>query len=390
MHFENAVAMQYNRIGEAFLFLAAVILFIPPREKMSGVVSILEATASGILIGLLFFVKINFFILGVGFLGASFIFPRTSLLQRSLTCAGVVVTIVLYLHFVQFTLSEYLGDLGLASASQSFLKRFSGLVKVSGLVPEIVTVCILGIITSKELRFPPGLNFRAKQFGVVLVVVLAGVFAQATNAGGLEEPCFVLAGLIAFFPLIESQRVEGGNGSCPSFLVASLLLISLFSRTLMIDGVSMVHKIMYNHQHQRENDPAFILLTGNPYPSLRFGDECRSYISDLNSGIELILSQVKDPGAERISTPEFANPFPPLVGARYAKGDALWWHESVNYSERSFPSPNRTWNNTTLLIESKGGTADPLGLPEYADYKKRHFRLLADNATWRLYRRISP
>jgi hypothetical protein len=339
--------MFYNRVGVVFLTLQLV-LFIPFRDR-ANIFNIIDGAAIGIICSILFYIKITFGLVGIGFIVLRLLSDNYGWRQKARSLAASVAMFLLISIVIEFAYGLHLGwirDVRMAilsssSSEVSSLRRFPSKLVVN--TPEIVVCIIIPLIVMKlsglRIRLYWIIYAAALAFSSVLLVVYS---AQTTV---LFLPLAFL-----FFALSKlSEEREGQSGAVRTYAFA-VKLVSLFAIASI--GYPMLINIAYaswGYSHglrlQSENGLLSSIRTKEPsggetsnvlstssvnliesIPTLEMFMLARSsklrglwdnlsfpeYGFYLNEGLKAVKAGCRNEA--RIATFDFVNPFPVLLG----------------------------------------------------------------------------
>jgi hypothetical protein len=123
-------------------------------------------------------------------------------------------------------------------------------------------------------------------------------------------------------------------------------------------------------------------------PSLG-GDNGRLYVTDVTDGLHLLESH-SAPG-ETVATIGFHDPFTYLERRKPALGGSTWLLLGNNISRAHLPPAQRVFGDADLIMEphyeSSHYESDQLIEQAYQGYLTEHYSLVAQSASWMLYRR---
>src|SRR5262249_8105895 len=212
-------AMLYNRFGWVLYATLLVLVLLRPRGPFTPRILVVEGLVLGGLLGLLFYCKANFFLVGIGAVAVGLALSR---LARSMALGlwGVVgflaVAVIMRLAFGVRTL-DYLTDLAAAARAQDSGLRLSTLAHsvVDNSPVALLTVRVIGgLLVSGRRR--GGATSRLWRLAVAAGYVLgSSVVVSAANTPEKSElPALVVIPLL----LIDYRAVA------PARLVKPLLI----------------------------------------------------------------------------------------------------------------------------------------------------------------------
>jgi hypothetical protein len=355
----NDYAMIYNRLGEALLALFAIIVFLPPRQdRRHGWLDWFESMIAGLLLGSLFFVKLNYFCIGILFLALSGVLCLRNLPLIVACVFSSVIFSAIFLILSGIHMGAMVADFHIMANAQSPGSRIIALA--IQLIKHIMLLPILLILALEwQSGAPKSTGWLAILQTWVPPVAIFGsaVLLVASNTQVGEMPLLAVAALCGA-EQIRRQTAISPTG--PVFRaersLAVLCLFMLFSLpTLGIDIKSVSHVL---HVSKPANAMDTGLLKTTNLQDFRFdakgvqATNSKGYVDELNDGISLLRRHM-DPGMRLCST-LFSNPFHLALGLKPAKGGLTCWADCV-LNSRSHPALSHMIGNSTHIIVSRDG-----------------------------------
>ncbi|MFM7375707.1 MAG: hypothetical protein ACKO39_11225, partial [Chthoniobacterales bacterium] len=187
----------YNRVAFGLLCIAVIACLIPRSKVAAGRALFVDASL-GVALGIVLFLKVNFFVFGAVLAGVSLVFNRRTLRSLGVTAAGFVVVSALIAASFGFRFDLMLADISMAAAAR-----------------EGVTY---------SLFFHPLRNFLANADYFALSAILTVVlFFEAVQAPEHRKTCFI-ALAVFWMPTLLGYGItlmqSHGDGRCFPTLIA--------------------------------------------------------------------------------------------------------------------------------------------------------------------------
>lgn len=372
-------AMLYNRHGEALLGLFTILVLLPPRQEKPEWPGLALA---GFLFGLLFFLKLNYWVLAVAGLGL-----RVLLLllgrkfwgksELSALLLGSLAGALAILLWSGASARGYLGDLSSGIKAQEPGGRAQDLLEVlfQGLGP--LTLLLACVLAATSLA--PRSRTRFRLLG--LYFVGGGMLLGMSNCQGGEMPLWSVGGLV----VLESSRRLLTPSASRTLQLLSLFALIAFLPTL---GRDLAATTLAGHPPATAYSPAW---TGSPQsaPGLKnwFISSAAPYRLQLDSGIRFIAKNKVD--LEHTFVANYLNPYPFAMGQSPPRHTLIWWHLTRSVSARSKPSPEDLFQETRYILIPRGEPDETRSFlfEQYRPYWSQHFEFVKQNSGWRLLRR---
>jgi hypothetical protein len=206
----TSYAMVYNRYGWALLALLMAQLFVQVDDK-DRLSRLFDPCSVGALLGLIFFCKINFFVVGCGALALALILRRDLRHWLALTALAFLAVCLGARYGLGVHVGDYLRDISDAAQSQSLAMRLG--FAMSTLKHAVLPLALLAAAWSVLVGLPTLRQGRQWSRAIADTVILGFLVASALfvtigNTGEKGDiPLLFVAGLI----LIERQRREAGT-----------------------------------------------------------------------------------------------------------------------------------------------------------------------------------
>lgn len=400
-------AMVYNRYGYALLGIIILVLLQIPRRPSSNRADIALYGSAGIALGLLCFLKLNFFLVGLAVLGVAFVLRFCNARHVLSIIAGWVVTFLLFLAFLNFRLDKILADITMVlKARTEAVTRELIKETIRGTISDVgVVLLVLLVLPSGPVRRQLAGRLTDLQILSVTGIVYAGsLLLNLTNA---QKPSVPLLSLLAIILLNQGRlAAQERYTGLPLLLRAAAVFASfvfLVMPTSGRDAISAVEAsvrairsdnsgvVRFEAAHVRPlrlmNDPMPYPCPGRPDPPY----EGPLYTKRVNDGVDLLRKNSSE--SEAVLTFELANPFNYNLRRHPPVGDSLWWHYKYAFSKASHLPPDRVFSRVGVVMvpknsgmpETTEGLKEVYGLALDRDYVAR-----AESNEWILYKRRGP
>ena len=373
-------ATTYNRLGYVLITLLLIESLLKRRDA-SLRSAFQGGVSSGCVIGVLLFLKITYFVVGILLLFATIPCSKQRKVRWVGLASGFLLIIVPILSYMGFSVSPILQDLKtVAGAKRVHLESYmlDGILEQAGLVMVFSLAAVLLLLRHER-------RDRAK------VLLIAGSLVSLSGLllilGNTEEAGFPLGGLWATIVLNEITASIPMRTTKQDFFRVSVLLfgLTLSSGTLLSGALSIVAGIA-----GRIHYPQRLLPMDSPVLSgfLIAGNE-RWYTDFVNDGFRLVR-QLREP-QDTIMCLDFANPFSYSLGIKPAPGGTTVLNYQTTFSDFYRPSAASLFGSAKLVIVPKVFSDGSLYSINrlYGSYLDSHFYLIGESVSWRLYRQRS-
>lgn len=406
---ETTYAMMYNRAGYVFLAMFLLCLFLPRREPTPGSI-VIDGFALGLLAALMFYNKITYAAAAFGSLLLGVLLDRRPASWFAATGLGFLTGGALFFAVFHVNPQAYIADILSAGHVQSVGERVRLLM--AGVENNfwwlyLIAVC-LACWTRLDLdRDPPGVP-GFKPWLITAWILAAGLAISTGNAaqrGGVDDPLFFVAGIIAIEWYCRCCPRPAPRAAEPFRLVHGLslaIVVPIFCGTILARDVAAVAyasawDIMRRptiDASRRLHSPAlrdFLVPAGTNHITAYW--PARDHSARINEGIDLLRKHLEPD--DRITALAFTNPFSLALGVLPAHDALQWWELNHSFNHRSHPSAEQVLGDATLVIVPQLSTRDrglsfetvDAMLDLYGDYLNAHFQQIDSTPTWKLYRR---
>lgn len=398
----HSYAMLYNRIGWVWLSILAVQAFIEPSRKPAR--AALDAVSLGALLGLLFYTKITFAILGgLGLALAMLLRPDLRRLQSIAAAAfGLAAAILAVWASTRAAPLDYLADIAAAGGVQSPEKRIRWLldaIKFGAIPLALLSLAWAAIVGRRVLTHR---RLDRQSLAVTLqfaFLCAAGLALTTTNAGERGEvPFYAMAGFILLhnrtLVVDDGFRRRALAGAC-----AATALIALFIGGR--DALSIAHTTAMRAYRVAEA-PAGQRLTAArlhdfviPHTSMHRTQFWRSGAvpARVNDGLGLLRRHIDENARLMVFALSDVFSFP--LSLTPPTGGPLWWDRNFNYSLDRYPPAEQVFAEVTHVMipqihpEDTGCCKHVVADLQqiYGSYVRANFVEVARTQTWVLYER---
>lgn len=356
----------YNRIGWGFASLVCLWALRLPRRTSHGW-DLAEAVAIGIMLFILFYLKLTYFALSVGIIAVGCVVTRGLWRGAAMAvlplAAGMIALEILYPGL----LGAYRADLARAAAANTILLRSNHVQRA--VVANIGPVLLIGLLAALTFWIVP-----ARRLAVLGALAVAGgsTLVATQNWGAFAPPLVVLVMLLAQW--LEAGASQGGSdvGAARPILLtagAGIVIVAALPFIFTQANGTLGHALLTRGKgytvdgghtetfrtmrwHRNSVDEWYFPPDFTVNEALRWDlnptpDVMQTVMAD---GYDLVL-RLGLPGS-RIESLSFSNPFP--AGLRWPdpRSVALWW------------DTNRTFTRAKLTPDEAVGDADIVMVPK--------------------------
>lgn len=404
-------AMLYNRYGWVLYATLLVLVLLRPAGVQTARSLAGHGLLLGGLLGLLFFTKISFFVVGVVAVGVGWALgtlPRRMPLLVAIPAAFGLVWLTVW-SFLGVRITDYLADIGDAAQVQGATHRLSMLAhSIYGAAPVgALTIGVLaGVVVLARRRGEP----LRPVWRLVVAVAFAGVSTVLIAAGNAPEnsdlPALVVAPLllIAHFrpwlPTWAGGELE--HGSLPKSLVAALaVLLAAATGPIVAKDALALGESAFARGYvadppagQRFDSPRlrdFVVPADSQWQTAyRTAHQVPAMI---NQGLGLVRKHADR--RDTVFTLALTDPFSYALELVPSSGTPLWWDLGFSFDRTSYPTAERIlgdadWVMIPRLVAGQGCCQETVEFMRdvYGGYLDQRFRQV-DNATdWVLLGRI--
>ena len=411
--FAVSQVMFYNRWGPALL--ASLFLFGLPAAKSDGKGQgafrrMLDSAAIAALLSLLFFVKVTYFAVGLVFV---LLFGVTMGRFRRTGSWGVAVFLlaVLGVQAAGGWVDDYLGDL-LHTLKMAAEPGSEAHDERPGILDVFITA-LNGLVLAGMACGVATLHQRPRLHDMLLIAYVAATSVVLASQDS-NNPSFLFALAVLFVWMATVCPRRSGHrrlimaAMClfllPSFLrqlLAAVLFLmasqgacpSCASGLPRMEGAwfgGLGGANAFEEGVLHMSSPPEVLLWSRRNPLHSHMDLSNAeYLHTLRSGLALLKEA--GTGNDVVSTPDYANPFPMLLGAPSPKGVLSILHVGRHINRRTAADRSLVFGDAKWLMVPKFPTKQEttnLILNAQADNLKTAWQQVAENEHWRLLRRV--
>jgi hypothetical protein len=335
----------YNRVAFGLLSIVVVCCFLP-RDTMGSLRKSLTDASAGIAVGLLLFLKANFFVLAAVPIGLSFFLYKRSAAVFACLAAGFVAVFLLMATSIGFRFDLMWQDISMAAAARQ------------------------GVAT--QLFFYPARNFLANwDYFALAAVISSGLLVAAWQSS--EQRKVILTALAVYWvPILIGFGVtliqsHGDGRSFPTMLAGGAVACAWLARDRLVRPVvyytvvtaaalqciilALPHLGAYGFliSLKSENFPGS--FQSEPLRAWRvgpFNSNGEEFVPLLNEGAALVAAHAE--ASSSLQYIDFANNINLALRMRSPKGAMLWWDNNSTYSAKSFPSVESFGDTDYVLI----------------------------------------
>jgi len=326
-------AMSYNRYGWSLLSILALILFLPPRDRLKR--DQIDVVNAGLLLAVLFYLKVTYFAAGLAFLGlAIMICPHVQARLAAWLAVGSLVmanALAPWNHAYLVDILQTASAAGAVRNSLGFhLNNF--FASVEGYAPYAAGVVVAAWMWARGMA-PPRLPLA-----VAAIVVIGGfVLSQNHQSHGLP------VGIVIAFLLYDQIRERFGS-AVPGLPVLMIFpLFSIGASALSLSGYrafagreELLHVVGHTQlkglavPSEREGllaafadgPPNYTLLNRARAKQPRWELSPAEYVATLLEAAALLDNGRHQPGG--VVVLDQVNPLPFMLGWAPPRGGNLW------------------------------------------------------------------
>lgn len=401
-------SMQYNRWGWALLLIAAIELFLPRRDgKDRGIAGI----STGLITGLLLFLKINYFAVAVAAIAVRLACRGLDWKWLVRTAGAFTLVAAAGFWYLNFNFAAFIGDLRLLASVQSLSSRLGYLVQlIFANAPELGLLGFTMLLSGIWL-YPRDGSWQARARWLAVPGSLAGLGLVncCANFQKFEIP------LIAFAVFVVAEHLRRGlagpdAGPLVSYLAVCLAAAGIIGQGLYQDlGTLAAARSGPSEAEIQQHWPGFDAaplrdLRVSPPVNIVSAESVRNaleaqaitwreeegeaypYPMWFNDGIQLLKAHV---GAHsHVLVMDLSNPFSFALGLTPPRGDALFWHYGRDFNFDHFPPAERVFREVTHIMVPKAPVhrSATYALQKiYAHVLTEKFYRAAESDLWILY-----
>lgn len=380
----------YNRWAWALFIPVALRLVLPHRRDPWADLVL------GLAIALLLMLKVTYGAAALGLAGARFVLISESRRDSLFIIVALIATLGVF-EAGTGQVSAYLKDLATTAQMPAnglrLRKLFAqfGEMALYGIIGAIAYLATVERFPSRPLRLAEAAEFL-RPIAFMSLLAGAGCAILMQNHYAFEAAVYPLVPLVA---LEWTNRLRGPAANDRAFDARARVLVSgavmFVSFYPIVDiGMHVGQRLQYRLNGP---DPAF---AGTPYADLRFEpyliEQPTGLLNSVPDGRAGVLAGLEalraagaqDPGAGRVATLAFANPFPMLLNQPSPPGTPIWLHEGRSFTQSQYIEPGAMFQGVGFLMIPRGGEAT---FEMYEAYIEENFSYYRGGIYWILYLR---
>jgi hypothetical protein len=354
-------AMLYNRYGEAFVALFAAIIFIPPvPEAGRGLVAWIETAFAGAILAVLFFCKLNYFVLGLGFCAVACLFGRLGPGRALLCLSSAAACFGAMLAATHIPAASVLHDEMTMMAGQGEILRDRLHSLVAHGVRGLIYLPVIGLLVWEMAGKQDAHDALLKQIwrpALVMMSLWAGAVLLITTNCQLDQmPLLALAGLYGAEMIrrgttgMEEDPFLAVTRNLGAFVLFAVLLVPIFAndcKTVMFAfGNTLKHKCVSTATLESTQLSDFRFLKDGTRSA-----EMRVYMDGLDENLQMLRRHTD---IIRLSSFVYANPSHIALGLTPAEGGVVGFLDTTFTQQRHPPLKMLLGNATHILVDGNG------------------------------------
>jgi hypothetical protein len=389
--FSQSMAMFYNRFGYVLLGLVILEGFRPAQSSFMGGVS------SGIAIGSLLFLKINFFGASLGFLAVSLVVSRPRWERLTGLVAGFLLLTIAFLIWLGFDIAAIARDLrSVAVVRSSALPMRRLLRTLDDSLLAMLLLFGLGVIVT-------ALNWRKRQGSLhklhPIALALSAMIAElAVGIANQQNAVFIVMSVCCML-LLASLPDAAGEGTTQSRTLLGAVLILGLCLPLpgcIYDFVALGNALQHDFRQRSDQGLPHLdapglssLVFEGEYPDPYKYENGSALVEVVNDGIHLLREHT--PASYRVLTLGYVNPFPVCLGRPAPRGSSVFFDVGFNVADGLYPPATELFAEADAVMVPKYNTeakptTDAL-VAEYNPTLKDDYVLKGESPFWILYTR---
>jgi hypothetical protein len=395
-------AIIYNRYGWVLVSILFVQLFVSVKDD-SGRWGKFDAISVGLLLGIIFFLKISFCLVGLLALLLSILLHRPPLSRTVLTIVGFLLVCLTMWATLKINPIDYSHDIATAWQVQSPDHRWN-LLKRS-IRENWLRIILCGVIWLLLVARPRRKDSR-RFVRPTIVYGFTLVSAFGLTAGNAFEstdiPLFLVAAIMLFS---HRERIEPTSSSLWSVLhdwrgaISYVIIVVVFFGNIFRKDVrSLTNAIEWHQYRVARGAPTqhfdalplrdFVIPDTSEYKTAYW--RAKQVPSRINDGLALIRGHSS--GHEKIFTLAFTDPFSFALERIPPRNVLIWWDPNYSFSELNYPPAEKVFSDVDIVMvpilrDTDDGCCLAIQnalLTVYGKYLETHFVELARSEYWRL------
>jgi hypothetical protein len=395
--------MVYNRYGYALLAIIMIECLHPSAESKSSNRTWIEPVLTGCATSLLLFLKITYFLVALLFLAASLLFWNRRKARATGYLTGFIAVTLLFLAYLRFDVAAMVTDLLAAGAARR--GSLGARHEFASLVEAVRPAVLLGVLAFGCARLSGASKISVPRWQagryclIAIVVVAADCMLCLTNAQSSTYPLAAIFALVLLFSiepsLLSSAPLPSRTEAAFVVAIAGVLVVPL--------ALEQVGGLAYGLVEARVNsNPAGVLRFESPrlralvLYDLPAGDidrysNGREYVASLNDGMRLLAAHTGP--KDKVATLDMFNPFAYALDREPIRGGIAAAAYRYTLDDAHHPAPARFFGDAAVVMVPKYPASPAIFFEGYRRIYQpaidREFRLEAESARWKLYRRVT-
>ncbi|MEN6498514.1 MAG: hypothetical protein ABFD16_29780 [Thermoguttaceae bacterium] len=416
-------AMQYNRLGWAMVSIILVQMLLPRRRQdQTTPQPVGEYLISGVLIGLLLLIKINYALVAIGLVPFALFCSPPRFRSWLALAAGVALSIAAVAVFVPLDVRAFLDDQQNIAGVHKASKRIQEFWEVYGVSQHLI-LALLGValfLIQPFGRLEPSLRrrmvLRWLRFTVAgAVAVLVGLALCSTNCQRKAIPTFAVGAMLLMEGFYRARKDSLEGAPLPAddrvrWQMCTWIFLILALPIVIYDAKSVSYCFLWKQikaprvaPGARLDSPTLGDLLLPPEPGEKtdralmvskmfargvHGPDFTSYqyAAWMSDGATLLRRWTDE--QSRIFAMDFLNPFPLFLKLPPPRGAPLCLHWKRLVSDEHRPSAERVFEEVTHVMVPKTSLVLPSFVwiqGQYGPYLHAHYRQVDASGFWTLY-----
>ena len=366
----------YNRYSWTFVCILALVAALKPRAN-PRYGAIVDGIMTGLLLFVLFYLKITVFLVGGVIVAAAALLVRRSRFLPFAVAAAVAFVVGAALLELRYGITAaYISDLRAVAAAQSDAFRAGQFRNIANYAyGGAVLVVVLGLLNRDVGQRR---SQQAIPILLALIIVAGGVLIGTQNFSAFENPLIPVAAIVAWFGARDFIAPPAGLAGAararpPLDAVQSLAgLVGIVGLFLLPLGQDLLSSA-WTAVAPVSRDPGLAWLQATPVGDVRLApkpnrlldpafkvDDPASFILDdveyasiLADGMAVLSKHTAGQANPVVLSLTWDNPFPILLRLPPAPHDLAWWDAGRSFSERSKPPGGPLFDKVDFVMIPK-------------------------------------
>ena len=393
--------MVYNRYGYALLAIIMIECFQPTAESQSSSRTLIEPVLTGCAASLLLFLKVTYFMVALLFVAASLLFWNRRKVRVAGFAMGFAALTLIFLAYLRFDVGAMVSDLRTAAAARS--GSLGSRHEFASLAEAVRPAVLLGILAFGCARISAASKNGAPRWQVgrycltALAVVAADCMLGLTNAQLSTYPLAAIFALVLMFsvePALLSSAPPASRNEAALLVAVAGLLAGPFAFQQLAGLANGLVEARTNSNPAgvlRFESPRLrpLILYDVPATDIDHYSNGREYVASVNDGMRLLAANTSP--KDKVATLDMFNPFAYALDREPIRGGIAAAAYRYTLDDTHHPSPARFFGDAAVVMVPKYPASPPIFFDGYQKIYQpaieREFRLEAESARWKLYRR---